>query len=100
MTSKLRLSSKSNKMPVRKNPVVASLGNQSLHPYTSIAISPNRQYAVVAGKDTLRLLAVGPNGLSLVRSLPISQVRIEKEPRRVRIRDPMTSFVLQRLDLL
>ena len=61
-------------MPERKNPVVASLGSRSPHPYTSITLSPNRRYAIVARKDTLRLLAVGPNGLSLLRSLQISQV--------------------------
>lgn len=55
------------------NPVVAALGQRSPHPYSSIAASPSRHHAIVASKDTLTLLSVGPNGLSHNKSFRISQ---------------------------
>jgi hypothetical protein len=61
-------------MAKRKDPVVASLSNRSPHPYSAIAMSPNRQYAIVAGKDTIQLVKIGPSGLKSLRSLKISQV--------------------------
>lgn len=60
-------------MPELQDPVVASLDNRSAHPYSSVAMSPSRKHAIVAGKDTLQLMEVGPRGLSLVRSLRIAQ---------------------------
>ena len=60
-------------MSERNSPVVASLENRSTHPYSSIALSPSRQHAVVAAKDTLTVLSVGPSGLSEIRSLRVSQ---------------------------
>lgn len=56
-----------------QDPVVASLGNQSAHPYSSVAMSSNRKYAIIAGKDTLQLMKVSPKGLSQIRSMRISQ---------------------------
>jgi hypothetical protein len=60
-------------MSERNSPIVASLENRSTHPYSSIALSPSRQHAVVAAKDTLTVLSVGPSGLSEIRSLRVSQ---------------------------
>lgn len=56
-----------------ESPVVASLRKRSPTPYSSIALSPSRQHAVVAAKDTLTVLSVSPNGLSEIRSLRVSQ---------------------------
>jgi hypothetical protein len=61
-------------MSDEQNPVVASLADRSQHPYSSIAISPDRMHAVAAGKDTIRVLSVGPQGLTEISSLRISQV--------------------------
>lgn len=61
-------------MSEQRNPVVSSLASRSQHPYSSIAVSPDRKHAVAAGKDTLRVLSVGPQGLREIRSLRISQV--------------------------
>jgi hypothetical protein len=61
-------------MPKRKDPIVASLPNRSPHPYSAIAMSPNREYAIVAGKDTIQLVKIDPSGLKSLRSLKISQV--------------------------
>ena len=61
-------------MPKRKDPVVASLPTRSPHPYSAIAMSPNREYAIVAGKDTIQLVKIDPSGLKSLRSLKISQV--------------------------
>jgi hypothetical protein len=54
--------------------VVASLTEKSAHPFSSIALSPNRQYAVISGKDTLQLVKVDPEGIKSLRTLKISQV--------------------------
>lgn len=56
-----------------QSPVVASLKNRSTHPYSSIALSPSRQYAVAAAKDTLTVISVRSTGLSEIRSLRVSQ---------------------------
>ena len=61
-------------MSEQRNPVVASLADRSQHPYSSIAISPDRMHAVAAGKDTIRVISVGPQGLTEISSLRISQV--------------------------
>lgn len=60
-------------MSEQRNPVVASLATRSQHPYTSIAVSPDRTHAIAAGKDTLRVISVVPQGLKEIRSLRISQ---------------------------
>jgi hypothetical protein len=62
-------------MSEQRNPVVASLPNRAQHPYSAIALSPDRKNAVAAGKDTLRVLSIGPQGLREIISLRISQVR-------------------------
>ena len=58
--------------------VVSALDtNGMMHPYTSIALAPNRQRAFLAGKDTLRLVSICPyNGLKEIRSFSVSQVSI------------------------
>lgn len=61
-------------MPQRQDPVVASVATRSDHPYSAIAMSPSRKYAVVAGKDTLQLVRIDRSGLRSLRSLKISQV--------------------------
>ena len=61
-----------------QDPVVASLaGGSAHHPYSSLAMSSNRKYAIVAGKDTLQLMEISPKGLSKIRSMRISQVSIK-----------------------
>jgi hypothetical protein len=54
--------------------VVASLTETSAHPFSSIALSPNRQYAVISGKDTLQLVKVDSDGIKSLRTLKIAQV--------------------------
>lgn len=61
------------KMHESQDPVVASLASRSAHPYSSVAMSNNRRHAICAGKDTLQLMEVSPRGLTLIRSLRISQ---------------------------
>jgi WD40 repeat protein len=51
---------------------VATLANRSPHPYSSITMSPNRQYAIIAGKETLQLVKVLPSGLFSIRSMKLS----------------------------
>eukprot|EP00547_Thalassionema_nitzschioides_P002698 CAMPEP_0194214342 /NCGR_PEP_ID=MMETSP0156-20130528/15499_1 /TAXON_ID=33649 /ORGANISM="Thalassionema nitzschioides, Strain L26-B" /LENGTH=918 /DNA_ID=CAMNT_0038942573 /DNA_START=52 /DNA_END=2809 /DNA_ORIENTATION=- len=60
-------------MSEQRNPVVASLANRSQHPYSSIAVSPDRSNGIAAGKDTLRVFSLAVQGLREVRSLRISQ---------------------------
>ena len=60
-------------MPSQSNAVVASLAEQSQTPFSSLAMSPNRQYAVIAGKDNLQLVRVNSNGIKSLRKLKISQ---------------------------
>jgi WD40 repeat protein len=55
------------------NPVVASLPKKSPHPYSSLALSPDRTHAVTASKDTIQILRVGADGLSLLQTIPIAQ---------------------------
>lgn len=56
-----------------ESPVVASLKPRSQNPYSSICLSPSRQHAVAAAKDTLTVLSVRPNGLTEIKSLRVSQ---------------------------
>ena len=70
----------------KNNPVVASLpGPPFSYPYSSIALSSdgscrinNGSYAVVAGKDTLRVLSLTHNGVNEIRSIRVSKVRKKK----------------------
>jgi hypothetical protein len=57
----------------RDNPVVASLLQKSPHPFSSIALSPNREFAVTARKDALLIVQVGPLGIVPFKSIPIAQ---------------------------
>jgi hypothetical protein len=61
-------------MSSQSSVVVASLAERSPHPFSSMAMSPNRQYAVIAGKDTLQLVKVDSSGIKSLRKLKISQV--------------------------
>jgi hypothetical protein len=54
--------------------VVASLRERSTHPLSSISLSPSRQFAVIAGKETLQIVKISPEGIHILRSLKISQV--------------------------
>ena len=61
--------------PYSKGAVVASLTDDKSrpsYPYSSLALSPNGRYALVAGKGTIELAAVGPEGLRTLRSLKIA----------------------------
>ena len=62
-------------MPSDSNndPVVSALPNKSPHPYSSVAISPDLNYAVVAAKDLLRVVSITPSGLSEQRCIRVSQ---------------------------
>lgn len=66
----------------RPDPVVAYLSKQkSQHPYTSIALSPCRQYAVTACKDSLQILRVGPSGVRSIRTIicnPYFQQKVQR----------------------
>lgn len=55
--------------------VVASLPGRSQHPFSSVAMSPNRRYCVIAGKDTIQIAKVGHEGLKPFRKLQVSQVK-------------------------
>ena len=39
------------------------------HPYSSIALSPDRRHAVLACKDSIRLVSIEPSGLALIKSV-------------------------------
>ena len=58
------------------NVVVASLAvdrSCPTHPYSSLALSPRGRYALLAGKGTIQLVSVGPEGIQNIRSLNIAQ---------------------------
>ena len=57
----------------RTNPVVASLAKLSQHPYSSIALSPDGTYAIVAAKGNLRVISIRPSGLTEERNVLVSQ---------------------------
>jgi hypothetical protein len=50
------------------NPVVASL-KSSASSYHAIALSPCRDYAVLACKDTLQMIRISPEGLHLIKTI-------------------------------
>jgi len=56
--------------------VVASLTEGSANPFSCMSLSPSRQYAVAATKDTLYLIRIDPRGLQTLRKIKISQVCI------------------------
>ena len=58
-----------------KTAIVASLPvdrSRPINPYSSLTLSPKGHHALVAGKDTIQLVSVGPNGLGLLKSLKIA----------------------------
>lgn len=55
-----------------KSPVVSSLPKLPI-PYSSLSISPDRQYAVAASKDTLHIIQIHPNGLRAIKTIPVAQ---------------------------
>ena len=61
----------SNEKTTEKQAVVASLPEKSSHPYSSIALSPDRSHALAAGKDTLQLIKLDPSGLRMIRSIKV-----------------------------
>ena len=67
---------KLSKVTEEKSSVVASLSAASPHPFSSLALSPNRQFAVLSGKDVLQLVKVDQHGITSLRTLKIAQVRI------------------------
>ena len=61
--------------PRSKRAVVASLAidrSGPAHPYSSLALSPKGRYALVAGKGTIQLVTVGPEGLKTLRSVKVA----------------------------
>lgn len=42
------------------------------HPYSSITLSPDRQYAVTACKDLLQIVRMGTAGISVAKQVPIA----------------------------
>jgi hypothetical protein len=81
-----------------KNPVVASLSSSSVgvggggggkpkttaaivHPsYNSIALSPGREYAVIACKDTLQLIQINADGLHLLKTIAAAPYFQQQQP--------------------
>jgi WD repeat-containing protein 24 len=55
-----------------KTTVVSSLPDRSPDPFSSLALSPERNHAVVAGKDTLQLIQIDAKGLRSIRSIKIA----------------------------
>lgn len=55
-----------------KSPVVSSLPKLPI-PYSSLSISPDRQYAVAASKDTLHIIQINPKGLKAIKTIPVAQ---------------------------
>jgi WD40 repeat protein len=53
------------------DPVVASLEKNSV-PYSSVALSWDRQYAITASNDTLQVIRIQPEGLTVVKTLAIA----------------------------
>eukprot|EP00536_Pseudo-nitzschia_multiseries_P002425 jgi/Psemu1/251619/estExt_Genewise1Plus.C_320062 len=73
-TTATKSSSSSSSSSVR-SAVVADLAKDRSRPnqsFSSLALSPKGRYALVAGKDTIQLVSVGPDGLKRVRSLKIA----------------------------
>jgi WD repeat-containing protein 24 len=52
--------------------IVASLPDRSPDPFSSLALSPDRNHAIVAGKDTLQLIKIDSEGLRTIRSIKIA----------------------------
>jgi WD40 repeat protein len=52
---------------------VASLSKRAPHPISSLDLSPDRNHAVLASKDTLQIIKISPNGISLIKAIPIAQ---------------------------
>ena len=56
------------------NPVVAALDNATHNnkPYSSVALSWDRQYAAAACQDTLQMIHIQPSGLRVLKNLPVA----------------------------
>ena len=60
-----------------KTAIVASLPvdrSRPINPYSSLTLSPKGHHALVAGKGTIQLVSMDPNGLGLLKSLKIALV--------------------------
>ena len=61
-------------MPPANPAVVASLAEGSMNPFSCVSLSPSRDYAIAAAKDTLNLIRIDPGGIRSLRKIKISQV--------------------------
>ncbi|GKY92256.1 hypothetical protein MPSEU_000196700 [Mayamaea pseudoterrestris] len=57
----------------QEDPAVVASAKPSGHPYSSLALSPNRNYACCAAKDALHIFRIGPSGLRAVKIVPMAQ---------------------------
>ena len=55
-----------------QTPVVASVSKRSVHGYTAVSVSPNRDYAVTASHDCLQLVSITSDGLTVKQTIPIA----------------------------
>lgn len=60
--------------PGHLNPVVASLLKRSPHPYSSLSVSPSRQFAITACNDTLQIISIGTEGLDVLQTIPFAPI--------------------------
>ena len=56
---------------VNHGPVVASLARRNPQPYSSLSLSPEKDFAVTACKDTLQILQISSQGIALFKTIPI-----------------------------
>lgn len=79
-------------MPPANPAVVASLAEGSMNPFSCVSLSPSRDYAIAAAKDTLNLIRIDPGGIRSLRKIKISQVPIvvERSLRALVLRVPKT----------
>lgn len=64
------------------NPATAGASSSTSsprYPYTSVSFSPCRRYAVIAGKELLQIVRVGPKGLRLVQTIPTAAYFQQKQ---------------------
>ena len=64
-------------MSEQASPIVAALANRAPHHFKAIAMSPTREHAIVAGKDTLHVLGIDSEGIREIRSVQVSQVSFQ-----------------------
>ena len=53
---------------ISENPVVSRLKERSPHPFSSLALSPRRHYAITACKDTLQVIQNHTSGSSTIQT--------------------------------